>query len=195
MISFNAANNTRSIFRGVITLIVGIVLIFVPSLTLKTVIQLLGGLLLLDGFVNFLIQTFSKREQQSIFMINRGMPNLIFGVILISFPESIVKVFVFLIGFFLIVVGFSLVMSQFKVKKLKGLTLVFFILGILSTLAGFAMLTKPFQSAQAMMIFLGIVVSLIGIGQVLWTFKVRKQINRQQKQEPQTIDTDYEVVD
>jgi uncharacterized membrane protein HdeD (DUF308 family) len=196
MISFKAANPNRSVIRGTITVLIGIVLICVPGLTLKTVIQLLGGFLMLDGFINFMIQTFSKKAQQnSIVFINRGMPNLIFGLILVVFPTNIVKVFVFLIGIFLVITGVSLLISQFRTKNLRGLTLVFFILGLVAFLSGIAMLSKPFQSAQTMMIALGAIVTLFGIGEILWSFKIRKHLKQQPKQEPQTIDADYEEVD
>ncbi len=196
MISFKAANPNRSVIRGTITIIIGVVLISVPGLTLKTVIQILGTFLMLDGFINFMIQTFSKKAQQnSIIFINRGVPNLIFGLILVAFPTNIVKVFVFLIGILLVITGVSLLISQFRTKNLRGLTLVFFILGLVAFLAGIAMLSKPFQSAQTMMIALGAIVTLFGIGEILWSFKIRKHLKQQTKQEPQTIDADYEEVE
>lgn len=195
---FKSGNPNRLIIRGIVSVVIGITIIVVPDLTLPVVIQGLGALMVLDGLVAMLINYFSKTKRQSVFIIiPRGTSNLIFGAILLLFPALMVNLFVFLIGFILIFAGFTQFASQISGRSLMGTSWIIIIISILAFVAGIVFITKPFESAQTMLIIFGVMIALYGVGEIMWSFKVRKY----QKQNPApvnsntTIDAEYEEVE
>lgn len=198
MFTFKAPNPNRSVIRGIVAIIIGGVLISVPGLTLNTVIKLLGGLLIADGLINFLIRSFSKTDKNNPFIIvPRGTSNIIFGIILLSFPTFMVEAFVFLIGFILIIAGGSQLISQLMGRSVLGFSWLVFSIGLVAFVSGLVMLSKPFKSAEALLIFFGVITVIYGVGQVLWSFRLRKHMRNQPKQQQHdhTVDAEYEEVE
>jgi uncharacterized membrane protein HdeD (DUF308 family) len=191
-----SASSTRNLIRGIVSFAVGITIIVVPDLTINLVIQILGGLLILDGLVNMIISMISKSKQQNVLaIVPRGTTSLIFGAILVLFPSFIVGIFVFLIGFILIVAGGSQLFAQFNRRKMTGFSLLITILSSIALLAGIFMLTNPFKSAVTILIFFGVLIALYGVGEVVWSFKIRKYQKQNSSEQSNVIDAEYEEVD
>lgn len=191
-----SASPTRNLIRGIVSIAVGIFIIVVPGLTIDLVIQFLGGLLIFDGLINLIINMINKSKQQSImFIVPRGTSSLIFGAILVLFPSFIVGIFVFLIGFILIIAGGSQLAAQFSGRKIMGLSWLIVILSFIALLAGFFMLTNPFKSAMTILIFFGAMIALYGVGEIVWSFKIRKFQKQNPSEQSNVVDAEYEEVD
>jgi uncharacterized membrane protein HdeD (DUF308 family) len=191
-----SASPTRNLIRGIVSIAVGITVMVVPDLSINLVIQILGGLLIFDGLVNLIITQINKSKTQTImFIVPRGLTNLIFGTILVLFPSLIVGIFVFLIGFILIVAGGSLLAAQFSGKNILGRSWLVTIFSIIALLSGIFMLTKPFKSAVAILIFVGAMIALYGVGEIIWSFRIRKFQKQNPPAQPNIIDTEYEEVE
>jgi uncharacterized membrane protein HdeD (DUF308 family) len=187
------ANPTRNFIRGIVSIAIGSIIIVVPDLTINLVIQFLGGLLILDGLINFILSLIRNSNKQSmLFIVPRGTANIIFGFILMLFPSMIVGFFVFLFGFFLIIAGGYQLASQFSNRKKIGFSLLFTLFSLVALLAGIFMLTNPFKSASAILIFFGVVFAMYGAGEVIWSFKIRKFLKRNPHEHPNVIDAEYE---
>lgn len=190
-------NPKRSLYRGIIAIALGIVIFVVPELTLSLVIQILGATLIADGIINVAMRSFSKkRQQQMLPLIPRGIPNLIFGVILVAFPVSMVEFFVFIIGFILIIAGASQLSSQLVGGLKIGFSWLFFFIGLIAFTSGLVLIFRPFESAQNILKFFGIVAALYGIGEIVWFFKLRKfKSNQATNEKDQVIDAEYEEIE
>lgn len=190
-------NPKRSLYRGIISIILGIVVITVPDLTLSLVIQILGAILIADGVLNIAIRAMSKNQQQKMLpLIPRGIPNLIFGVILFAFPVSMVEFFVFIIGFILIIAGVSQLSSQIAGGFKVGFSWIFFLIGLVAFLSGLFLIIRPFESAENILVLFGIVATLYGIGEIVWFFKLKKFRGKEQNNnQDKIIDADYEEVE
>lgn len=197
MFSIKSANPNRLIVRGILSVIVGIVIVAVPDMSIEVVMRALGLLLVLDGFVALSINYFGKKKAQGIWaIVPRGTSNLIVGIILLLFPTLLVNLFVFVIGLILMLAGFSQLANQLGGRSKIGFSWILTLISIIALGAGIILLTKPFESAQTILIFFGIIIALYGVGEVVWSFKVRK-IQKQQAKDsgPDIIDTDYEEVE
>jgi len=191
-----SANPVRNLIRGIISIAIGITVIVVPDLSIDLVIQILGGLLILDGLINLLITMFNKSKQQTVMVIiPRGTTNLIFGAILVLFPSLIVGAFVFLIGFILIVAGGSQLIAQFSGRNILGFSWLITIFSLIGLLAGLFMLINPIKSAVTILIIFGLVIALYGIGEVVWSFKIRKYQKQNPQEQSNIVDAEYEEVE
>ena len=199
MWSLLSGNPNRLIIRGIVSVAIGIAIVIIPDLTLPLVIQGLGALMFIDGLVALLINYFSKVKKQSVLLIiPRGTTNLIFGIILLLFPALMVNLFVFLIGFILIFAGLTQFASQISGRSLMGASWLIIVISLLAMAAGILFITKPFESAETMLTIFGVMIALYGVGEVVWSFKLRKYQKQHPTQSPTTtaiIDTDYEEVE
>lgn len=198
MMSIFSINPNRLLIRGFLAVIIGVVIITVPDLTLPLVIQGLGGLMFIDGLVALLINYFSKVKRQSVLIIvPRGTTNFIFGIVLLLFPSLMVNLFIFLIAIILILAGFSQFASQLSGRSLMGTSWLVLIISVIAMLAGIIFITKPFKSAETMLTIFGVITLLYGIGEVVWSFKMRKykRNHPDQNQAAAIIDAEYEEVE
>ena len=189
-------NPKRSLYRGIIAIVLGAVIVAVPGLTLNLVIQLLGATLIADGLINILIRMWSKKQQsQMLPLIPRGIPNLIFGVILLGFPLQMVNFFVFIIGFILIIAGGSQVLIQITGGIKVGFSWLFFAIGLVALISGVYLIVRPIESVENILTFFGIITVLYGIGEIAWFFKLKKYRKESQAESDKIIDADYEEVE
>lgn len=196
MWSIKSANPSRLLIRGIISIVTGIAILAVPDLTLVFVIKVLGVLMIVDGLVALIINYFSKKKTTSIFqVIPRGTSNLLFGVILLLFTTLMVNIFVYLIGFVLLFAGFTQFVSQISGRSIIKTSWLLILISLIAFVTGIIFLTKPFESAQTMLVFFGVIIALYGVGEVIWSFKIRKVQKQNPTKGPDVIDADYEEID
>jgi uncharacterized membrane protein HdeD (DUF308 family) len=196
MFQFRSPNANRVFIRGIITALVGITILSVPGLSIDLVIQFLGGVLIFDGLINLTITMIKKTKQQNRFVIvPRGTSGIIVGVLLLLFPQLVVGIFFFLIGFILIVAGGSQLASQLGGRSVLGFSWLISIFSLIALGAGFFMLFFPKKIGDAIFLFIGIVIALYGIGEIVWSFRIRKFQKQNPSEQPNIIDAEYEEVE
>ncbi|HBL77018.1 MAG: hypothetical protein A2W90_19400 [Bacteroidetes bacterium GWF2_42_66] len=195
MIRFKSANPNRLLIRGIVSMIVGITVIVVPDFSLKMMMQFLGTLLLLDGVIAFLTDYFTPKEKKVYQIVPRGISNLIVGIILIVFPTLLLNVFVFVIGLLLFMAGASQLLNQFGTKGKLSFSWLMLLISLVSLIGGIVLLTRPFESAQAILILFGAVIFVYGTGELVWSFKIRKLQQQQVVDSPRVVDAEYEEVE
>ena len=193
MIRFKSANPNRLIIRGIVSILVGGVIIVVPDLSINMVMQVLGALLVFDGLVALSINYFGKNKS-AFLIVPRGTTNLFIGVILLIFPSLLVNMFVFVIGLILVLAGFSQLTNLFSGRRLVGFSWLLTIISVIALGAGIVLLTKPFESAEAILTLFGIVIAIYGIGEVVWSVKIRKAQKAYPNKDPEIVDADYEEI-
>ena len=193
MISFKATNPNRLLVRGIISIIIGITVIVAPGLSLATVMQVLGALMVVDGIIALLVNYYGKNKS-TFLIVPRGTTNLFIGIILLIFPSLLINVFVFVIGLLLVLAGFSQLTNIIGGRSTLGFSWGLTIISLVALIAGIVLLTKPFESAEAILTFFGVIVSIYGIGEVIWSVKIRKVQKQNSRKGTDVIDTDYEEI-
>lgn len=194
MFLLKPANPNRLLIRGIVAMIFGVASIVVPDLSLKLMMQYLGALLLAEGIVAFLMNYFSKNEKKAYLIVPRGTTNLILGIILLAFPALLINVFVFVIGLLLLMAGASQLSNQFGAIGKFRFSLPMALISLVSLVSGIVLIARPFESAQTVLILFGVVALVYGLGEIIWSFKIRKLNQQQAGENPQVIDTNYEEV-
>lgn len=176
-------------------MIFGLASIVVPDLSLKLMMQFLGALLLTDGLIAFLINYFAPKEKKAFQLVPRGTSNLVVGIILLAFPTLLLNVFVFVIGLLLLLAGASQLFNQFGSNGKLNFSWPMALISFVSLISGIVLITRPFESAQTVLVMFGVVAFVYGLGELIWSFKIRKLQQQQAAENPQVIDTNYEEVE
>jgi uncharacterized membrane protein HdeD (DUF308 family) len=124
----------------------------------------------------------------------RGTLAAIIGAILLIFPGFLVNIVVVL-GIILFMAGFSLLTTQFSSRNFS-VSWIMVVFSVLALVSGVVIIAKPFESTQAILIFFGIIILLYGIGEIVWSFKLRKMQKEVEKNNPhRTVDADFEELE
>jgi uncharacterized membrane protein HdeD (DUF308 family) len=169
-------SNTKSSFsRGILTLMVGGVFLFFPGMTMKTVMIIIGILLLLSGLITLIISNWKKRGAIKGFWSAQGIMNMLLGLLFITSPEVMIKIFMILVGIILLIMGLLQLTGAFGMLKRSAWAWIFFLIGGLTLGSGVFLLSDPFKSAEALLPFLGAIMMLNGASQIVMAWKVGHQ--------------------
>ena len=168
-----------SLIRGIIALVIGLLAIFLPKLTLQTFIIVIGIILLIGAILCIILAIISKIKKDKNVLFIQSVVNLVFGLLFVFFPAPIVSIFVILLGIILLILGVLLLINLFSFRKVTRAPFLYLALSILVIIAGVVLLFNPFKSAQAILIFLGIVLIVYAIGEFYSSWILKKNTSKE----------------
>lgn len=157
------------VLEGVITIFIGMFLIFTPVSTTITLIQILGIFWLLGGVISIL-SLLVDRENMGWKLLS-GTMGILIGLIVFAYPLSpfvVLTLFVVILGICSIIYG---VIRLVWAIKGKGLGMA--ILGILTIILGVLLLANPMAGAVILPWTYGIFLVVGGVITVLGGLKTR----------------------
>ncbi len=178
--------------RSVLTICTGCVFFFIPGLTMKTVMTIIGSMLLISGLITLLLSTLRNFGNRTRFGPAQGVANIFFGTIFIAAPDFIINLFMIVIGIILLIMGLFQVLASTRALARSFWAWLFLLIGIVTMISGLLLLFNPFKSAEAILPFLGVLLILNGISDL---FRKRKSVASDQKQHETTVqDIPYEEI-
>ncbi|NEW83605.1 MAG: hypothetical protein GZ094_14735 [Mariniphaga sp.] len=175
MMKFFVPNSRNSLFRGILTIALGCILLFVPGLTMQTVIIIIGTMLLLSGLVTLILSNRKKARSVNGFWSAQGIMTILFGIVFIASPSVMVKVFVVFLGIILLILGFFQLLSSLGTLIRSAWGWIYFLIALMTFGSGIFLLTDPFKSAEAILAFLGVILILNGLSELFMAWKVSHQ--------------------
>ena len=168
--------NIVNIILGIILILFGVIFIFAPASSFSTIILFVGILIILFGVIKLI----STLKVPGVFgySIYSAVISILFGIILIAFKESTVKLIVNLIGIWLLISGISGLILLIK-SNAKGSILV---RPISKIIIGFVCLMLPIIPVTITGIFIGVILIIAGASmlttededEVVYKVKVKK---------------------
>ena len=166
------SNSGSSIPRTISTIIIGGVFLFIPGLTMKTVMIVMGSMLLLSGVITLIVSYIKSARLQKGFSSVQGISNMLFGMIFILAPSAMIKIFMVFIGVILLIMGFLQLAGALGSRSRSFWAWIFLTLGLLTFGSGLFLLSDPFKSAETILPFLGVLLILNGVSDL---FKTRRK--------------------
>lgn len=175
---------------SVLLCVMGVVLIAVPDFSMTLLCRLGGGIMILFGLVK-IIGYCSKDLYRLAFQFDLafGILLMALGVILISRTNTMIHVICIMLGIW--VLADALLKIQIAIdSRAFGIQRWWLILAaaILTGVAGFLLVFRPWESAQVVMLLLGIALITEGILNLVTILTAVKIIAHQM---PEVIDTEY----
>lgn len=147
--------------NGIIALIIGILLLFVPAETILTLTRYFGVFLLIAGIVLLVISIRNLRsEQPYILLLTEALVAILIGALLVIYTRKSLEMFVILMGIWALIIGIVQVILSLRMKEKISNYAILLINGLLTALMGLLFFLNPFESV----IFLGYVVGILALG-------------------------------
>lgn len=156
--------------QGLIMLIFGIAAIINPEITIKTITQVFGILLLLSGVFLLILK---KSKDLPEFWFYEGIANILIGLFFLIFPAFVANIFVILIGIIALAIGLRNLWVLFNNKpNFKNLS---FLRNFILVAFGLLFLFVPFESAVAFVNIVAIAAILYGLVTLYTAYKLFKR--------------------
>lgn len=189
---FSLPSPQNAFIRGILTLAVGILFLSLPGLTLKSVVMTVGGMILLSGIFSLL---FSKRRNGKGINIGssfQGFFNILWGLLFLLSPMTIVKVFGFFFGVIFILLGAMQFLGAIGTLSKSFWSWIFMVFSVLLISGGVYLLAQPIESAEKILTFLGAILLVYGVLELIMAWRL-KNIPKGTKA-GNIVDTTYEEV-
>lgn len=163
-----------SLFVGVATLILGVIVSFHPAGSLNVVAVLVGVLMLLSGIFH-LIRVFDANEPHRIWLGIAGLLFVVAGVVLIRHLHLTLAIIGLLIGVVWIVQGIVSLVAGLSggSQQARGWWILF---GLLSLIAGIVVVAVPDSSLTVLAALLGIWFTIMGLLEIIGALILRHAV-------------------
>lgn len=203
-IVYSKTTYRNAIYRALVAIVVGIVLIAWPDVALKSIVMFIGALFLLTGVMAFIASYRRQQaEQRSDGLLSlNGIGSMILGILLVSIPLFFTTMLMILLGCVLLLAAIAQLAALSAARQLGHIPAVNYFFPVLILLAGLIVIFKPWGSAAYVVIILGVTAIFYGITDLIGQYTIRK-MHRQAGDEEQKRklngsgdieDTDYEEV-
>jgi uncharacterized membrane protein HdeD (DUF308 family) len=166
-----AASWQATLFLGVATLILGLVVSFHPTGSLNVIAVLLGILLIISGIFH-LIRVFDNSEPHRVWLGIAGLLFIVIGVVLIRHLHLTLAAIGLIIGIVWIVQGLVALIAGLAGGSREGRGWWIFF-GIVSLIAGIVVASAPVSSVTVLAVLIGIWFIVMGIFEIIGAFLLR----------------------
>jgi uncharacterized membrane protein HdeD (DUF308 family) len=163
-----------TLFLGVVTVILGLIVSFHPSGSLNVIAVLLGILMIISGIFH-LIRVFDGAEQHRVWLGIAGLLYVVIGVVLIRHLHLTVAIIGLIVGLTWIVQGLSALFGGVAGSREGRGWWIFF--GIVSLIAGIVVVSAPVSSVTVLAALLGIWFIVMGLFEVIAAFIIRRALS------------------
>ena len=167
-----------TLFLGVTTLVLGLIVAFYPNATLNVIAVLIGLVLIVSGIFH-LIRVFGSNEPHRVWLGISGLLLIVIGVVLIRHLHLTVAIIGLIVGISWIVQGISALAAGFSgaLQEGRGWWIFF---GIISLIGGIVIAAVPVASVTALAVLIGIWFIVAGLFEIVAGFMLRQAVTKSQ---------------
>ncbi len=166
-----AASWQATLFLGVVTLILGLIVSFHPTGSLNVIAVLLGILMIISGIFH-LVRVFDNREPHRVWLGIAGLLFVVIGVVLIRHLHVTTALIGLIVGVVWIVQGLVSLIAGISGGSRQGRGWWIFF-GIVSLIAGIVVASAPVSSVTVLATLLGIWFAVMGAFEIIGAFLLR----------------------
>ncbi len=162
------SKNTLLMLRAGCAILVGILLMTSPEAYTLLMVQIIGGIFLVAGLVPVIGFWFpaSAGSMRPVFPVV-GTGSVLLGVLLLLFPSSFVRAFMYVLATLFLVGGVQQLLSQISARSMMPVRWWSVILSVVVILLGISIFANPIQSASVPFFLLGIGCVVYGASELI----------------------------
>ena len=155
-------------------IILAMLLFFATGFTLKVILIFVGIFLLINGLFSIIGSFMTKSNHQHWWLLFfGGLISVIAGIVVLTWPETTLIFFVYLIAIWAIVVGIFDLIASFSASWAQAGKTYIGIAGILSILFGIIIFIYPAFSLVAIIWLIGFYALIIGLLLIFFSLKIK----------------------
>ena len=166
-------NPTYGIIRSIVALLLGLAIVIWPDIAVAAAVRALGAVMVLVGGISLAINFAGKERLGSLYAFT-GIIAVLFGIVLLAFPDFFVKLLSYLFGVLMIFFSIGEIVNLISIGKNTKVKFTFYIIPILIFILGIVLLTNPFEVVKTLFVVFGIALIVYAIFEMVVALKFRK---------------------
>lgn len=171
---YTFTNFRSSVFRAILSIALGVVLVIWPGTALKYIIMLIGVIFLITGLVSFIVSYKRRDERPRGLLSFSGIGSILLGLLLVCAPSIFATIFMFILGFILVLAAVGQFVTLAAARQFGYVSPVSYLFPVLILIAGIIVLFDPFQSAESVFVLFGIAVIFYGVTDLLNQYTIKR---------------------
>ena len=173
--SFMKTVQTNAVVQAVLFMVLGLVLMFVPDITLVTIVYLVSAIFAVSGLVSVL--AYLRKESPSYKMsgaLTTGIFLLVVALVMFAFPAAVAGFFSILLGAVLILCGIANTVRSVGLREFGGnMWIVYTVLSLAVAIGGIVIIWNPFETTVVFVVVLGALLFVNGLSDLVVELSVR----------------------
>jgi uncharacterized membrane protein HdeD (DUF308 family) len=157
--------------RGAIAVLFGLLTLFIPGVTLISLVMLFGFYAILDGV--FDIVSAIKAPGHHWPLVVEGIVGIVAGIVTFMWPGITAIALLYLIAFWAILTGALEIVAGIRLRTVIANELLLILMGVISILFGILIILFPGAGALAIIIWIGAYALVFGIILIALAFRLR----------------------
>lgn len=175
-IIYSKTTGRNALYRALLAIIVGIVLIGWPQEALRYIIVCIGAIFLIMGIMAFITSyRRMQAEQRSDGLLSlNGIGSILLGILLVSVPLFFTAVLMIVLGCILILAAIAQLTTLAAMRQWGHLPAISNLFPILLLLAGLVIIFRPEKMANYSVVILGAASIFYGVTDLISQYQARK---------------------
>lgn len=207
MRTFGYKSKAKGLFRAIVAIVIGLVMVTVQVNAFNVFLQYLGALIALRGIIGFVFLCFQKDDSDFMGSAVNSVLNAVLGGVMFLYPEWFVNILMYMVAVLMIALGFVQLLAMMSASRVINVGFFSFLLPLLIILLGILLIVRPSFLGEMIGIVAGVSLMVYGVSELLSLRKMKKAIDEydikfpseKQQQNPEDVhqikDVDYEKVD
>jgi uncharacterized membrane protein HdeD (DUF308 family) len=158
--------------RGLVAVLFGLLTLFLPGLTLVTLVLLFGAYALVDGILNLI--AFFRVASHHWALLVESVIGILAGVLTFAWPAITGLFLLYVIAFWAVLTGIFEIIAGIRLRKVVTHEWLLLVIGAVSVLFGVFILFAPGAGALAIVLWLGAYALVFGVFLLALAFRLRR---------------------
>jgi len=153
---------------GILAILFGIIALAFPSITVFALVIYYAISIIIGGVILIFISIKIKKKKPNwAFTLLEGIIGILFGLIILAWPELAAVVLIAIIGIWSLFMGLIFISTYFVKSISKGIRYIYLFAGLISLLFGLLIILNPFKGTRAVIILIGLYAISYGIFSII----------------------------
>jgi uncharacterized membrane protein HdeD (DUF308 family) len=157
--------------RGAIAVLFGLLTLFIPGVTLISLVLLFGFYAILDGIFDIVSAMQAPGHHWPLLV--EGIVGIVAGIVTFMWPGITAMFLLYLIAFWAILTGVLEIVAGIRLREVMANEMLLILMGVISTLFGILIIIFPGAGALAIIIWIGAYAVVFGTILILLAFRLR----------------------
>lgn len=168
-----------SICISIMFIIIGIIMVLMPKMSLEILGVILSVILIINGVILMITDIKLNNNFIPVDMLPASMLSILLGIMMLIYPNVLSIIIPLMLGTWFIMTSIFKIRLTLYLSKIQNTPwILLMLISILSIVCGFILILNPIDSSVAITLFIGIVIIVYAISDIINMIVLKRNINK-----------------
>lgn len=168
-----------SICISIMFIIIGIIMVIMPKMSLEILGVILSVILIINGVILMITDIKLNNNFIPVDMLPASMLSILLGIMMLIYPNVLSIIIPLMLGTWFIMTSIFKIRLTLYLSKIQNTPwLLLMLISILSIVCGFILILNPIDSSVAITLFIGIVIIVYAISEIINMIVLKRNLNK-----------------